>query len=95
MLTIIPIGTPIDEAMESIKTHPKWTLEWISKEHGYCIDNSGIPSENGSESVGTMSIRVHLGYYKNFFRTDVTAYLGFDRNAKLIDVAIRKDTDSF
>lgn len=48
------------------------------------------------EVVGSKAIKVHLGEYYQFpvGRTGVAAYWGFDDKGKLIEIWVRKDTDS-
>ena len=94
VLAVVPITTSMDLVIESINNHTNWEIVWISNEHGYMLDDSGKPGERLGKSVGVMSMRVHLGTYRTLFLTDVTAYLAFDNDSKLIDVAIRKDQDS-
>jgi hypothetical protein len=68
------------------------------KEHGYYMWSKYQPSEsfgdNPNNIVGNRSIIVHLGAYKNVFKTDVNAFFAFDENDILIDIAISKITDS-
>lgn len=91
VLESIPIGTEMEDAIEIITNNSKWEVMHIDYEHGY---NVSISYGNEEIVVGVKNMWIHLGFYRNIFRTDVTAYLGFDSNSKLIDVAVRKDTDS-
>ena len=60
----------------------------------YTVDENGRPYMGGSKTICSQSIRIHLGEYRNLFRVDVIAYLGFDDEAKLIDVHVAKEKDS-
>lgn len=93
ILEITPIGTSMEDVVKAIESNKKWEIEWISYEHGYGIDKWGRPGENNDTHVGDKSLRVYLGSYRNIFETGVLVYFGFDENSKLIDIAVRKDTD--
>jgi len=96
LFEIFPTGSEMDYTIRKIKdSYKNWTIRTISNDHGYGIDSNGIPAENGAICVGEKYIRVHLGEYFNPFETSVVVFLGFDRHSKLIEVSVRKDTDSF
>lgn len=89
VLLRVPLGTSITKAEEKIYYWTSWEIDRI-EDSGY--EN---PSDDGETVVGVKSIRVHLGQYKIPLVTcDVLAFLGFDENGKLIDVAIKKEYDS-
>ena len=94
VLAVVPITTSMDLAIESINNNTNWEIVWISNDHGYTLDDSGRPWVGMENSIGVMSMCVHLGTYRTLFSTDVIAFLAFDNNSNLIDVAIRKDQDS-
>lgn len=95
VLRIIPLGTSITKAEKRINARTSWDIEWIDQDSGYGIWSDGRPAEGGEIHVGAKSMRVHLGEYKFFITScDVIAFLGFDENGELIDVAVRKDYDS-
>lgn len=90
----IPLGTDIESAVRIMENN-KWEIVYINDKHGYSVDADGRPGiYSNSVCIGKKSIRAYLGSYRNIFETDVTAYFGFDENSKLIDIAIRKDTDA-
>ena len=93
ILKIIPNGTDMDDVIKSIENNKKWKITWINNEHGYGMAY-GRPGEYYIDTVGVKSIRSNVGHYSNLFITDVVVYWGFDEDLKLIDIAVRKDTDS-
>lgn len=95
VLSIIPLGTNIDDAIELIEGE-NWTVRSIV-DNGVGFDDDNKPSEPGMNDVrvlGEKSIRVHMGDYRSPFVTSVVAFFYFDDEARLIGVAIRKDVDS-
>jgi len=95
LLKQTPIGTSVEDVIKINKKRIWRTIDWISYEHGYGIDKWNTPSESGKTTIGVKSIRVHLGTYWVLFRTDVIVFYGFDEYSKLVDLHVRKDTDSF
>lgn len=93
ILNSIPLGTTMSDATQIIENRSEWRIDYINYKCGYSVDHDGIPGEGKGITIGKMYIRIHLGNYRNIFRTDVVAYLGFDGDSKLIDVSIRKDID--
>lgn len=91
----IPLGTTMRDATQIIENRFKWKIDYVNYKCGYSVDHDGIPGEGMGITIGKMYIRIHLGNYRNIFRTDVVAYLGFDDDSKLIDVSVRKDIDGF
>ena len=94
VLKSIPIGMDMDEVLNIIENNKKWKISHTNHKYGYGIDKNGRPGENNDVHVGEKSIRANIGSYRNIFITDVIIYFGFDENSKLIDIAVRKDTDS-
>ncbi len=96
VLRTIPLGTDMEAAQKIIEEQTVWEIEWTADDHGYGVRPSGNPtSYNEAIMVGEKSMEIHLGEYPSFLMTtDVSAYLGFDANGLLIEVAIRKDHDS-
>ena len=96
LLEFTPIDMSMEDVVKFINRHEEWNIVQIDYEYGYSIDNWGVPGGSGSEdiSIGEKSIRVIIGYYRDFFQTAVSAYYGFDENSKLIGIAVRKDTDA-
>jgi hypothetical protein len=95
ILALTPIGTGMEDVIKVIENNKKWEINHINYESGYGIDKDGRPGENRNTRIGEKSIRVYLGSYRNIFETGVLVYFGFDENSKLIDAAVRKDTDGF
>lgn len=93
VLRAIPIGTDIDAAAQIIEAKG-WTIGYISREHGCKVDSHGDIDNSGVEDIGSQSIRAHLGTYYVGFRRDISAFLAFDEEGKLLDVGIRRDIDS-
>ncbi len=95
VLSILPLGTDMDTAQQIITNHPIWEIDLVSEDRGYGIGTDSRPSGYEKVMVGEKSIQIHLGEYKGILMTTgVLAFLGFDENGKLIDVAVRKDIDS-
>ena len=98
VLRTIPLGTDMETAQKIIEEQKPWELRWIDDDHGYGLDTNEAPTTYGDAEimVGEKAMKIHLGEYESMLiiTTDVSAYLGFDANGLLIDVAIRKDHDS-
>ena len=96
VLKQIPIGTNMDDVINFIETHKKWQwiIESIDMESGYKTTHYGEYDYGYEVEIGFKSIKLHLGGYRNLFRTDVIAYLGFDLNSNLYDIEIKKYVDS-
>lgn len=87
MLERIPYGTDFTAAQKIIEDS-RWSIEYIELENGY-----DIYDEQKTTMVGKKYMCVYLGEYRNLFVTDVSAFLIFDDNSKLIRIVIQKDTD--
>lgn len=96
VLRTIPLGTDMEAAQKIIEEQTVWEIEWTADDHGYGLRPSGNPTPYNEENmVGEKSMEIHLGEYPSFLMTtDVFAFLGFDGEGKLIDVAIRTENDS-
>jgi len=99
ILELTPIGTSMDEVLNTIETNTEWEREYMNENTGYSM-NFGRPSFPSSfdisenrEIIGVKSIRVTIGTYSGSFKTYVIVYWGFDENSTLIDLAVRKDID--
>ena len=87
ILKRIPYQTEFDIAKKIIEDS-KWSIEYVDMENGYeLFDDYGVTI------VGEKYMCIYLGAYRNFFITDVSAFLIFDDESKLIQIVIRKDTD--
>lgn len=94
IIQIVPIATDINDVIKIIKNNKEWDIRFIDYKSGYSIDKLGNYDIDGKIFIGTKSIKVHLGEYRNIFVTDVLAYFGFDENSNLIDTTVIKETDS-
>ena len=108
VLKQVPIGTSWDKAIEIIEKED-WVITQTNAKCGLRINdaagNVSFASEeetiNGNETtynsgiVGTKAMMVELGEFYGPFHTAVFAYLAFDENDELIEVAIKRDIDSF
>ena len=102
----MPMGTSWNDALEIIDEH-EWEIQQTDTEHGLCIyDGAGAATfatddeikyheEAPSESriVGVKSMFARLGEFYCPLHTAVFAYIAFDEDDKLIEVAIRTDID--
>lgn len=101
----IPTGTSLEDTTEII-TENKWIMQKLDIEHGLKINDVAESVDfastdemlNGSKYpnsriVGTKAVFVKLGEFCSPFHTAVFAYLAFDENDSLIEVAIRRDVD--
>ena len=89
LLAETPIGSGFDEVRSLLNA--RGMLVSGHHEHlGFIKQPPGQPAE----TIGIRSLRAHLGYYQVLFRTDVTAFYGFDSEDKLIEIWVRKETDS-
>jgi hypothetical protein len=100
LLSQMPIGGSMDEVIAVIEKNDRWSINHISKTGGVFMLNGrpGEPSHfldpDDERNIGKQRIRVHLGYYRTIFITDVLAFFAFDADGYLIEIAIRKDTDA-
>ena len=101
----IPVGTSCEKSIEIIEKKG-WKIETLQTDCGLCINDAAGYAEfasidemiNGSDNkneriVGVTAMYVKLGEYYGPFDTAVFAYLAFDDNDELVDVAIRRDID--
>ncbi|MDE6670806.1 MAG: hypothetical protein K2K16_01275 [Ruminococcus sp.] len=101
----ISIGTSWEDATKIINEN-KWVIKIVDIEHGLEINDSAESVDfastdemsNGSKYassriVGKKAMFVELGEFYSPFHTAVFAYLAFDENDSLMEVAIRRDID--
>ena len=105
VLEQIPIGTSWDESIKIIKKET-WEIKQTNAEYGLRINDKAenvsfasqedMAERNNSNIriVGSEAMFVELGEYYAPFNTAVFAYLAFDENEQLIEVAIRRDIDA-
>jgi hypothetical protein len=99
LLKLTPLGTDMDDVIDIIKAKNKWKIFYVDNSIGYYLSPNGRPSEGArvypeTSIVGKKSIRVVLGIYGLVFKTGVSAYYGFDEMNLLIEISIKKDTDT-
>ncbi|WP_337099140.1 hypothetical protein [Paenibacillus sp. YIM B09110] len=92
LLTQIPLGTPMDEAIHFAKNKKGWSDIKISYTYGY-------PGNYSWETVGEKHISVYAGEYRSIlnlylFEVDVEIYFGFNENSELIDIRVRTTINS-
>jgi hypothetical protein len=85
--------TPIGSSLSDVRAFVA-KRGWLDR--SYVGTNGFLKQEVGSpiQVVGVSSICGQLGHYWLPFRTDVTAFWGFDANGRLIDVWVWKTTDA-
>ena len=87
LLKMAPLGSSSDEVQRALERkgfHPTLIPTGFYKQK--------VPAK--PEVVGTTSIRVELGEYRSPFVTSVSAFWGFDKEGKLIDVWVWKTVDA-
>ena len=99
LLEVMPFGTSMEDVINIVNNHEKWEI------FGRVFNDSGIiigprgPSMgyplSDEKIVGHKSMGIHLGKYLAYFfiETDVVAYIAFDENSNLIEIAIRKSSN--
>lgn len=101
----IPVGTNWESSIKIIEKKG-WEIRSLNTDGGLCINDAANYAEfasidemiNGSDNeneriVGVTAMYVKLGEYYGPFDTAVFAYLAFDDNDELVEVAIRRDID--
>jgi len=109
ILELAPIGSTMEEVIETIENNREWTNEYAIYDRGYGIIRVGtegnhkyFPTINYYEgqrtfvkTVGIKTIRLDIGNYHSLLSgTIVLVHWGFDENEKLIDVAVGKEVTS-
>ena len=103
----IPAGTSWEDAIAIIEEE-EWEIEEISTDSGLRINDVagnvsfatseemlyGVKDSETTRIVGTQAMYVRLGEYYGPFHEAVFAYLAFDENGELVEVAIRRDIDA-
>jgi hypothetical protein len=87
LLKMTPVGSTSDEVLHRLQGkgfHPTLVSTGFFKQ-----EKLAKP-----EVVGTSSIRVLIGEYRIRFTTSVSAFWGFDKTGKLIDVWVWKTVDA-
>jgi len=98
LLNIMPVGTSFDDVIDIVESNDNWTIRGRSGSSGVVlhptlsIPMSGMPTDR-FPVVGEQHIQIHLGMHNFVLRSDVTAYIAFDENGKLIEIFVRRDRD--
>jgi hypothetical protein len=58
-----------------------------ARSHGYTV-TADVKTD------ASRSVRLHLGWYRILFRTDVAAHVRLDQHDRVVSVEVQKDTDS-
>ncbi len=108
VLTYIPKGTSWDDTLKIIEKR-KWTVEQTELEYGLLLNDNGAirfatdesiktvvrnNAQSRTRHVGVKAMCVELGEFYAPFHTAVFAYIAFDENDELVEVAIRRYIDS-
>jgi len=89
LLKQAPLGTSSTEVLAFIRKEG-WEISGYDPTRGFLKQDPLKPNA----TVGDSHVQVHLGYYWLPFRTDVTAFWGFDKSNRLIDVWVWKTIDA-
>ncbi|MFF2888535.1 hypothetical protein [Paenibacillus sp. NPDC057967] len=87
-----PLGTSMEDVIQSIDSKKDWRIKYIDNDNGFTHQR-----KRPAEKIGVRHIRVHIGEYRVYsnlyFATDVVVFYGFNENNELVDIWVRKDTD--
>jgi hypothetical protein len=96
LMQVFPIGTQMDEVIRITKNHRRWEIRGVPIERGIPRSwthgrSSGFPRPNDI-IVGEQSLIIDLGDYTYAFPfgNNVEAFVAFDENSELVEIAIRK-----
>lgn len=94
LLKETPLGSTSQEVRAVVEKRG-WLDHGYAGSTGFLKQNPGVPAVE----VGVTSLRGELGHYWELprplpFRTDVTAFWGFDNERHLIDIWVWKTTDA-
>jgi hypothetical protein len=92
LLKKTPLGSSFQEVRALVERRG-WLDPYYIGTSGFLKQEPGLPVVE----VGVTSLRGRLGHYWQLpllFRTDVTAFWGFDKDGRLIDVWVWKTTDA-
>jgi hypothetical protein len=67
---------------------------WLNRNYHGTTGYYYQPSTEPARTVGVTSLSANLGDYGFPFRTNVSAFWGFDRDDRLIDIWVWKTTDA-
>jgi len=94
LLKLTPLGSSSDEVLEVIR-HEEWLSTGIIYDFGYLISSSTEGYSTG-ERVGEKSVLATIGKYKkshDFYTTTVSVAWGFNKDSKLIEIIVSKESN--
>jgi hypothetical protein len=95
LLRELPIGTKLEDVIKYIESK-NLEIRWINYEQGFYY-RSNIGNSNSIEGddrvIGDKSIRILLGKYNTPFEIYVIVYFGFNKDGKLIEIWVLKETE--
>jgi len=99
LLRTLQLGTTFEDAIQIIEANENWQTITINRGRGFLMlhgrPSISSPSDRlGGYVVGEQFIRVHIGHYRYVFRRDVVAYLAFDADGYLIEIAVTRQIDA-
>jgi hypothetical protein len=103
LLWVFPKGMHMEEVIRISERRNGWRITSIRENSGVLMfgrEPRHAPHANYTGDllrgriIGEQTISLHLGYYRTIFITDVVAYLAFDEDGYLIEIAIARITDS-
>ena len=90
LLKQTPLGSSSSDVRAVVAKKGWLDQSYAGTNYGFYKQEPGEPAH----TVGVSSICGQFGHYYLPFRTDVTAFWGFDTNGHLIDVWVWKTTDA-
>ena len=95
-----PKGMSMDDVLEIIEANDEWKLHGVSYDGGFVLPYDPVPgwptTSDGQSIIGEKSIRARLeaSYPMDrlFFHTTVSIFWGFDKDEKLVEVYIWRNT---
>ena len=101
LLNTMPIGTNIEDITTIVNERSGWRMEPI-RGGGFIVSPAWphspyfpvFPNISQENMIGVQSTRIHLGHYRYIFQRDVLAYLAFDFDGYLIEIAVTRQIDA-
>ena len=90
LLKQTPLGSSLSDVRAFVAKKRWLDQSYTGTNYGFYKQEPGEPAH----TIGVSSICGHLGHYYLPFRTDVTAFWGFDGDGRLLDVWVWKTTDA-
>jgi hypothetical protein len=92
LLKKAPLGSSVEEVKSMISKNG-WTLDFERQGTPTAVSEKQYPGVKGEHIIGVL----HLDHHHGFpipLDVDIDAYWGFDTQGRLIDLNVRKMTDS-